>query len=233
MRKKSALSLLILLMVCLLAMTCFACNDKSNVSKESPIQSIIITTMPKTNYYVGDKFSVGDGSITVYYENGNSERVPLTLNMISEFDSNEVGEQVLTVFYKDFTAYLTVRVSIAPVYSIQLCKAPDKSLYVIGEPLDVTGMQILVTYSNNYTEILDVTEDMVVSFSADNEGETDMIVLYGGKSCTAPYSVVKKLPDNIEISLADTFRLAYVVGDSFELTGGSFFVHYNDITPAN
>ena len=230
MRKKSASVLLIIMLVCFLLLTCFACNNRTGISQESPIQKIIITTMPKTNYYVGDKFSVGDADVTVYYENGKSERVPLTLNMISGFDSNVVGDQILTVFYKNQTAYLTVKVSVAPVYSVQVVKMPDKTSYVQGETLNIDGMQILVTYSNNYTEIIDVTEDMVSLFSTDNEGETEMVVSYGGKTCTAAYSVVTQAPDRIEISLGETFRLAYVVGDVFELTGGSFFVHYNDNT---
>ncbi len=230
MRKKSASALLILLLVCFLLLTLFACNDRNGISQESPIQKIIITTMPKTNYYVGDKFSVGNADITVYYENGKSEHVPLTLNMISGFDSNVVGDQILTVFYKNQTAYLTVKVSVAPVYSVQLVNMPDKTNYVIGESLDVSGMKILVTYSNNYTEIIDVTEDMISLFSTEREGETEMTVSYGGKSCMAAYSVATKTADHIEISLGDSFRIAYVVGDAFELTGGSFFVHYNDNT---
>lgn len=230
MRKKYTSGLLIIMLVCFLLLTCFACNDRNDISQESPIQKFIITTMPKTNYYVGDKFSVGDADITVYYENGKSERIPLTLNMISGFDSNVVGDQILTVFYKNQTAYLTVKVSVAPVYSVQVVKMPDKTNYVIGEQLNISGMQILVTYSNNYTEIMDVTEDMVTLFSTDKEGETNMIVSYGGKTCMAAYTVVTKAPDRIEISLEESFRLVYVVGDVFELTGGRFFVHYNDNT---
>ncbi|MBO4539097.1 MAG: bacterial Ig-like domain-containing protein, partial [Clostridia bacterium] len=139
-------------------------------------------------------------------------------------------EQVLTVFYENKTAYLTVNVSVAPVYSVQVCQMPEKTNYVIGEELDVKGMRILVTYSNNYTEILDVTADMVASFSTELEGETEMIVEYAGKNCKATYNVVKKRIDRVETSLSDSFRLLYVVGDAFELTGGRFFVHYNDNT---
>ncbi len=231
MKRKNLRVTLLAVLILLLTFSFFACND--NEEQESPIQSIVITTMPKTEYYLGDRFSVEDAIITVYYENGKTETVPLTLNMISDFNANQLGEQTLTIFYKNKTTFLTVTVSSAPVYSIRLYetdKTSYKSSYIIGEELDVTGMQILVTYSNLYTDVIDVTEDMVSSFSTDNEGNTSMSISYGGKFCTASYNVVKKSPDHVEISLSKEFRIAYVVGDAFELTGGSFFVHYNDNT---
>lgn len=229
MKKKSFLRLALILLCCVTVALCFACQDKGT-AQESPIQSIIITTLPKVNYYVGDTFALGDANLTVYYENGTSETVPLTLNMLSDFDPNLLGEQVLTVFYKNKTTYLSVNVSVAPVYSIAVCKMPDKTSYVVGEELDVTGMQILVTYSNRYTDVKDVTPEMITDFSTESEGETEMSVTYGGKFCSAAYTVVKRAPDNIEVRLSEVFRAVYVVGDEFELTGGSFFVHYNDNT---
>ncbi len=227
--KKPVFVILLLLLVFIIPFTFFACDNNSS-EMESPIQSIVITTLPKTEYYVGDAFSVGEAKITVYYENGKTETVPLTLNMLSDFDSNSLGEQVLTVFYKNKTTYLTVNVNVAPVYSIQVNSMPEKTTYVIGQELDLTGLRILVTYSNSYTSVIDVEEDMVKAFSTDNEGETQMSIEYGGKFCNVPYSVVKKSADAVEFYPTESFQNSYVVGDAFDLTGGSLFVHYNDNT---
>ncbi len=228
-RNKVFLRFLLIFLVVTVAFSLLACEDKES-DGESPIESLVITTLPKINYYRGDAFDASGATLTVYYENGKTESVPLTMNMISDFNSNAVGKQVLTVTFKNATTYLTVNVSSAPVYSVRVYTMPDKTTYIIGEEMDVTGMQLLVTFSNNLTEVVDVTPDMVSAFSTENEGETEMSILYSGKYCTAPYIVEKKKTVNIQTVLGSDFRVMYVVGDTFDLAGGSFFVAYNDNT---
>ena len=94
MKKKLTVVLLIVAML-LVCVALVACSQG-----ESPVESIVVTSMPVTKYYVGDSFQLNDAKLTVYYENGTVETVKLDYSMISSFDSNLVGEQILTVRFR-------------------------------------------------------------------------------------------------------------------------------------
>lgn len=102
------------------------------------------------------------------------------------------------------------------VEKISLVKAPAKSLYTVGEKLDVTGLSVRAYYTDGSTAV--ITE----GFSCDAEtidsiGKREITVTYAGQSCTftvkaeraASELSVAKMPDKTE----------YVVGESLDITG--------------
>ena len=86
--------------------------DPSSFVGEEPaaLSRIVVTTLPKTNYATGEALDVSGGELTLYYNDGTSESVALTADMVSGFDSSEAGTVTLTVAYGDLTAkyYITV-----------------------------------------------------------------------------------------------------------------------------
>lgn len=73
--------------------------------KAVKLSSIKLTTMPtKTTYLEGkESFDPTGGKVTLTYNNGSSEVIELTSEMISGFDNTKVGKQILTVTYGNFT----------------------------------------------------------------------------------------------------------------------------------
>ncbi|HOO22795.1 MAG TPA: bacterial Ig-like domain-containing protein, partial [Clostridia bacterium] len=94
-KRRLPLILITVLIVIACALGFSACTNG-----ESPVESVIVSSLPKIVYYRGDPFALNGAKITVYYENGTSEVVPLDLTMISDFDAEKTGEQILTVSYK-------------------------------------------------------------------------------------------------------------------------------------
>ncbi len=221
MKKRLIIITAILLLVGCLCLS--ACAEG-----ESPIESIVVTTMPVTSYYRGDAFDFNNAAITVYRENGSVSTVALDSSMISDFDSQKIGEQILTVRYGGASAYIKVTVSNAPIESITVVDGDYKKTYVQGQSLSVDGMFITVVYTNGFSETLPVTEDMVGNFDTTQPGSRQLIVSYGGATALCEIAVEPKAIYTINIE-APT-KVNYVVGEKIDFVGARLFVSYNNNT---
>ncbi len=223
MKRKILFTILTVVMMVLLGLSFSACTDE-NV----PVESIVVTKLPKLEYYRGDKFEIGSAEITVFYENGKTKVVPLNLNMISEYDADYIGEQILTIKYEDNTAYIKVKVAETPIYNVSVVEGNYKKEYVQDQILDLNNLKLRVVYSNGYSEVIDVTSSMVSGFESVTIGEKQLVISYKGKSTTLSVNVVKKSIRNV--SLEAPAKVSYVVGDTVDFTGGKLFIAYNNNT---
>lgn len=195
---------------------------------ESPIESIVVTTMPVTSYYRGDAFDFNNAAITVYRENGSVSTVALDSSMISDFDSQKIGEQILTVRYGAASAYLKVTVSNAPIEKITVVDGDYKKTYVQGQSLSVDGMFVAVLYTNGFSETLPVTEDMISNFDATQPGFRQLIVTYGGATALCEIEVEPK--SIFSVGIEAPTKVNYVVGEKIDFVGAKLFVSYNNNT---
>lgn len=147
----------------------------------------------KTEYSVGDELDVSGLSVKVTYSDNTSETVAVTKEMVTGFDSSQsTDELVLTIKYdgKD-VANGTLTISIAEnavpgdvtVVSSQLEKSESvKTEYNIGDELDVTGLSVKVTYSDNSSKTVAVTKEMVTGFDSSAAAQSqELTVTYDGK----------------------------------------------------
>lgn len=70
----------------------------------------------------------------------------------------------------------------ATVKSITLQKAPAKTVYTVGETLDLTGGELLVTYTNGREKTVAMKEAAVSGFDSSAPGAKKLTLKYGGKS---------------------------------------------------
>ena len=67
------------------------------------------------------------------------------------------------------------------ITAIEIGNYPDTTEYNIGEELDITGLTIVVNYSDGSQKEVPVTLDMVIAPSMNKEGQTDVIIKYEEK----------------------------------------------------
>lgn len=219
MKKRLPIIIAVLLLVgCL---TLCACEDGV-----SPVESIAVTNMPVTEYYRGDVFNLNNAAITVYYENGKAEIVPLDLSMISGFDSQTVGEQILTVKYGEAITYVRVEVSHALIQSIAVEEGNYRKTYVQGQSLNVNDMYLRINYANGFSEVIPITESMVSNFDTQTSGEKQLVIFYGEKTALCNITVVARSIANINVEVPT--KTSYVVGDKLDFAGSRIFVAYNN-----
>ena len=80
-----------------------------------------------------------------------------------------------------------------------------KTQYVIGETLDLTGVKLLVTYTDNSTNTVNVTESMITPVDMSTEGMKTVTVTYEGKTAAFYINVnapaVEKVDPEVTISI--------------------------------
>ena len=81
----------------------------------------------------------------------------------------------------------------AELMSIAVTKAPNKTTYEYGEPIDLTGMVITATYSDGATKPIDISSCSVSGYNSVNVGFQTVSVTYQRKTASFSISVVKHM----------------------------------------
>ena len=82
--------------------------------EEKKVRNIKITAGFKINYFVGEEIDLNGGQITVTYSDGSKETIDITEDMISGFNTSEVGTYTVTITYGDKTVTFEVNVTENP-----------------------------------------------------------------------------------------------------------------------
>ena len=205
-------------------------NDAPVTPPEAPTLSSISvnSTNHKTVYQVGEPLDVTGLTIEALMSDGSSQTVPVTAGMVNGFNSAAAMEnQVLTITYQGKTTTYTVSIQdnsttppVTPpekptVSSIQVKSTAHKTVYQVGEPLDVTGLTIEALMSDSSTMISPVTAGMVSGFNSAAAVENQVLTItYQGKTTT--YTISVQAPPEPP---AKTFRVT--VQESYASNSGA------------
>jgi len=209
-------------------------NDAPVTPPETPTLSSISvnSTNHKTAYQVGESLDVTGLTIEALMSDGSSQTVPVTAGMVNGFNSAAaVANQVLTITYQGKTTTYTVTIQdnsttppvtppVTPpekptVSSIQVKSTAHKTVYQVGEPLDVTGLTIEALMSDGSTMISPVTAGMVSGFDSAAAVENQVLTItYQGKTTT--YTISVQAPPEPP---AKTFRVT--VQESYASNSGA------------
>jgi hypothetical protein len=165
------------------------------------LTSIEITTGPtKTVYEIGETLDITGLVVTGHYSDDSTKVEQVTTANVSGFSSTAAVENLaLTVTVGGKTASFTVTIK-APVEppevtltSIEITAGPAKTVYEIGETLDITGLVVTGHYSDGSTKVEQVTTANVSGFNSAAAVENlALTVNVGGK--TASFTVTIKVP---------------------------------------
>jgi DNA-binding protein YbaB len=194
------------------------------------LQSIAITTQPtKTTYIKGEALDLSGLVVTGTYSDGNTKPETVTTANVSGYDKNTVGGQELTVTVDGKTATFSVTVNPATLSSIAVTTLPTKTTYDKGEDLDLAGLVVTGTYSDNTTKPETVTTADVSGYDKNTVGGQELTVTVDGK--TAPFTVTVNPAAlrSIEITTLPT-KTSYTVGEDLDLTGLAVTGTYSDNT---
>lgn len=156
----------------------------------NPVDYIKINSAPTKEYIYGDSeygylYENGDYefypsdisgiSFTVYYHDGTSKTFTdddadedgKINGYYYEFNFDygtlsEVGDFAVEFTYMGKTAEYTVVLKESPVKSIEVTKSPDKTDYIEFYTPDFIGTEFTITYTDNKTKVVTLTEDNLV-----------------------------------------------------------------------
>ena len=191
MKRKISVILLIAVLVFVAALA-VACND------DKVVKEITVEGGMKSVYAVGEAFA--GGRITVTYEDGTSESLDITAEMLSGFDTSTPGTKQVTVTYEGVSVTVEIVVetpaSPAPEGSLELVKW--QRIYLVGEAL--AGNPTIRTQSG---ELIPVTAAMISGFDTSTAGEKTVRITYNGLYIETVISVVA-IPEGSDSEFAES-----------------------------
>ncbi len=193
------------------------------------LTGIELTALPEKLVYLeaSEELDVRGGKLTLRYDNGTTEEIDLTEDMISGFDNTKPGKQTVTVTYGGFTATFEVTVRAKDIDHIAVTRAPDKMEYVEGTEFDPKGMEVTIYYNNGQTEV--ITGGWEVVYAFDKVGPSAVKVSYAGHEAALTVTVVAKSLTRIEVTkLPDNTE--YTKGDKFDGAGMELTLYYDNGT---
>jgi len=143
----------------------------------------------KATYLQGESLDLAGATITLAYNDGTSNVIPVTSGMVSGYTSTP-GVKTIIVSYGRFTTSFNVTVISASLTGISLKSSPTKTVYLQGENLDLTGAAITRTFNNGTSDVIPVTTSMVSGYTS-TPGIKTITVSYGGFTTSFTVSVIK------------------------------------------
>ena len=136
----------------------------------------------KYNYEYGETFTVANTKLIVVKSDNTSQTIDVTIDMIKTLPNmNIAGSKVVTVMYEGGEYSYNILVAGQGSVSIEDIEyILNQENYEVNDTLDLTGTQIIISYSDGSSEIIDVTNEMIVT-------APDMSVAGNNKSVIVEY----------------------------------------------
>lgn len=195
---------------------------KFGITVEDGISSIRLKTLPnKLDYKYGEKLDLTGGTLEIVKESGDNQIIKLTSEMVSGYNAQKVGRQILKVKYGSFEGEFPVRVE--DVISKLVVKAPNKTEYEYGENMDLTGGTVSIMMASGATlETTAITASMVTGFNSKKPETQKIDVTYKGLKGSFNVKVVDKIKG---ISMnKEPNKVQYELGQKLDITGGQIAV---------
>ena len=165
-----------------------------NVHIRAP-RNIQVTQNPtKMTYLIGEEFDPAGMVVSVLYDDNTTETV--TDYTVSGFDSSKEGTNRITLKWvsKTGSSYtkaldLTIIDTRPKLTGIVIDTLPAKTNYNRTEALDLTGMVVLATYSDDSSSV--ITDYTVSGYNALKYGVQTITVTYGDFKATFEVTLVK------------------------------------------
>jgi uncharacterized repeat protein (TIGR02543 family) len=199
----------------------------------SALQSIAVTTPPaKTVYITGEALDLSGLVVTGTYSDGVTKAETVSLANISGYNADTAEQQTLTVTIDGKTTTFTVTVNNSALQSIAVTTPPAKTVYITGEALDLSGLEVTGTYTDGTTKVETVGLANISGYNADVTGTQTLTVTINDK--TATFTVTVNPGDGPVLqSIAVTTQPAktvYVKGEALNLSGLVVTGTYSDGT---
>lgn len=178
----------------------------------------------KLTYIEGQALDLEGLNLKGYYDNGSETY--LRDYTVSGYDSSVLGTQTVTLTYQEFTTSFEVTVEAKKIVAITIHREPDKMSYVEDTEFDPAGMELLLHYNNDTTEI--VTDGWELEYDFSTDGYTAVKVSYQGHSVYLhDVWVAQRQVQNLQI-LTYPDKLEYIEGQDLDLSGLTLEATYDN-----
>ncbi|MDR3185850.1 MAG: hypothetical protein LBU04_03440 [Christensenellaceae bacterium] len=222
--------LIIILTACVLLTAC---------SDPQPLLTIVdikISSFPNNEYFQRAPINTTGAEFEITYSDGSSRLVPITAEMITGFNSTEIGERSFEIKYLDKTFTVVYRVVSNPITGIELFKTGDLeageySITVLrGTELSMSDYFIRLNFLNGASSDLKINvDDMIIGYSTDlYPGTHTLKVKYDDFFTEFSVYILSNtlVPSQTQVIAAN--KKSYFVFDQLDPLGISIILRYDD-----
>ncbi|MCL1874040.1 MAG: bacterial Ig-like domain-containing protein [Clostridiales bacterium] len=202
------------------------------------LDKIEVTTEPaKTAYFVGETLNLTGLVVTATYNNGSTSTVTgYTTTPAAGSALNTAGNQTVTVSYTEGivtrTTSFTVTVNDVVLDKIEVTTQPAKTVYFVGETLDLAGLVVTATYNDTSAKaVTGYTTTPAAGSALNTAGTQTVTVSYteGVVTRTTSFTVTVNdvVLDKIEVTTQPA-KTVYFIGENLDLAGLVVTATYND-----
>jgi hypothetical protein len=213
----------------------------SVIGPDLTLVAIAVTASPtKTSYTQGDAFSSAGLAVRASYNDGSAAAVTgytLSWNGASLTEGStaitaETGTPTVTVAYEGRTAGFAITVNPAGITltAIAVTHPPEKTDYVKGETLDLSGLTVTGTYSDGTNKPETVALSNISGYDADTTGGQTLTVTINGKTDTFTVTVHAVALHSIAITTPPA-KTVYAKGEALNISGLEVTGTYTDGNP--
>lgn len=184
-----------------------------------------LTAPIKTQYIVGQDLDLTGLELKAVYSDESTAVIDISEIEISGFDTSTPGKKTITVTYQGKTVDFEIVVSEKVLVSITVTP-PAKVEYVKDQDLNLQGLEIVATYNDGSTAIIDNNEVIFSGYNKTKLGKQLVTVIYQERSAQFEVNVIAKVVT--EIIVTPPTRVIYLQGEEIDLTGALMLVKYND-----
>lgn len=199
----------------------------------------IISYPNKMTYKVNERLDLKGLKVKVTNPKTNLVLEVFTLDDIDAKPKNgtkltTVGTQTIKMTSKDGldlgSFNVTVTKETKKVESIEVKKnTPKRKSYIEGETLDISGLKVIVHYTNGDTETIDKGFNTNPKHGDTlNKNNKKVYVSYEGKETYYGITVEEKVVTKIQPHLKEGFKFVYTEGEKLDLKNLNLKVIYND-----
>ena len=192
------------------------------------VTSISISSPPeKQSYLQGEAFDPTGLEVTLHYLSGKTESVTDWRLVRIEYDFTQPGQRDVLVYFGDLTASFTVTVRPRSLTHIAIHSPPEKTIYIVGEPLILDGLDVWAYFDNGESE--PVFSYDVKGYDRNKAGAQTVTVSHEGKTASFTVTVLARTLNDFVIKTLPR-KTTYMAGEALDVTGAVITVRYNDGT---
>jgi len=154
------------------------------IKNRNTLDRIVIESFPyKTTYYVEEELLLDGLQVTSYTRGGKGTKINHNDLEIVGFD-NSVASDSLNIVVKyrgkeaSFQVIIENRPEMTPyIIGIEMNTQPTKTIYYIGDEIDLRGASIKILYSNDKHKVLNIIKSYVYGFDSSLPNEELVITI--------------------------------------------------------
>ncbi len=165
---------------------------------ETP-NEIKLTSLPaKLTYVKGQPLNISGAVLSAVY--GDDFEMELDISEAEfSYDTSATGEVEVTVTHSELSTSFTINVTEREVSSIEIETVPENIVYKKGSELCLSGAVLKTVFKSedDYSELMEITLEMVSGFDMNTAGKQTVTVSYKDKTAFFDIYVVEGTPGDV------------------------------------